>query len=1432
MSIEELKIGEPATSVESSGNKNQYEQVSEAMKLELTPEEITIINEAEPEGKIVDEDEVLAIYKKLLQNYPEKGLEFAARAVFSRINYDIGVKLIQEIVQVKGWDYLINELMEDSGKFGLPRSEAGAIMLHDFMLSLGSMRSLPLEKIEKALQQTKNDIEWASIRSYADFRKKVDSMDNISSIEAADMLTHYDVPYWRVEEVKNIASEIIEQDDYEYSLLLEDLYGRMYAAYDQETANEQLKKWQQMTAEELMSSIAPVYAFNIAVRYIPHEEMKEKYVFSENEVKAEAKALMKEHDEAFLRIAWREEHRNKAPYFLNDLFDRYNLIPVLGKYADEEGKKTNEEKFGYAVNCTAIAISSDIIGVYSPTGRFLFSFQTEDEESKKAPFNNTMEIMSMAHMITTESDKRVAYQPQVSAFIACLSHWEVIPKELRKALTEHLSRFKVDIEELLEIANDDYDTVLDRVFDEYQPIIPGELYEITADFTMKELEKRYTSLPLNLLTPEEISKEINKKYGSREYKPEEVYELLEISGFETIRYIKEALKLELSKISTRELFSLLLFLENSRGGKGVNDLRQIIGQAENEEAKANRVKAFLSLEQNEKMGEVIINIGEQLKEQPETADRLFKEYARIVDNANRTSEKTSELYNKIFFKKQLDKEELAGTILVRAAELIAEAGTSLEGAKDEKEKRAIIEELIRKINDQEEKREKSLKEFEEVQKELNALYKSIEKNIERASLGDYFDPEVQEIEEELKEAMEGWEEAKGFNKFDAASVKDMISYYNHIYEAIQKKIEDADESAAEQYFRTEHPDRVDEHINFYKKMKAREVKIAEKMGKILADLNKLLQYQENFERKLEEVIYGKESASLPERYLEEIEKDILNYQPEMEIGEKEPYLPVGVSSQLPLAGEVHAKPIDIYAYLFWLQNQGKKSGLMIADTMQETNYRAFNSDLSPEEARDLARINGERDREIYQAAIRVFDLDNVSIVNYENEIENNPKMRECLALVERLDSGERGEKSEAISRAFNSLVEGKVRKRALEALEEKKGKGAETKDKQEIDKLLKQYGKTEIAWILAQKGVKIGHEKEYRYDILARIIPIYQALKEKKGELKNLMGEVLTAKGVKKGLKERIISDLDKDQTLVELSLYLGYYKDYPPEQQKTFELFSETYDEAVGKESQLNSQSKDLKRLEEEKEKSPADKAAEIEKRLSGLKAKVEAQSREKERLMLEASKIKNQLERFLVEDEKLKILKAIDLEAKDILKLTKKESVEIVGRLGALGRKITEKEWFKELELPEFFYPQGVAGMSFEMRSGKEDEADERKTTGFRKGGSGKEHSGFKEGYSTIKGKKEEEKILPFQATQVIASTDKLAAAKLSILSEETQREYFNKVLRPLLVNYYLATTKDKEDAAKKAGEDLEHIHTISEAIEVIQKKIVWPVEMELGS
>ncbi len=776
--------------------------------------------------------------------------------------------------------------------------------------------------------------------------------------------------------------------------------------------------------------------------------------------------------------------------------------------------------------------------------------------------------------------------------------------------------------------------------------------------------------------------------------------------------VNEEFGIDITQFSALEQSYFLQFLKD-KTNQEVDQVKEFLKQSKNEQSKNNRIKSFLSLEQDPQMGEIILKIGEELKDEPRLADEIFSEYAKMIDNVNDNIDFFVQIYKEVFPNKELDKNKATQAILRKASSLIKQAFEELENA-SETEKEKVVKKLISDLHHQEKINKKILNDLIHISKLFNQSKKKLKDELflqggEHAIASELFgDPEQYKTPQELDEAIQKGEITPWWmdENFDMEKILDKMdsSVLEKIIQASQKSIKKLETMLpADGYYemiKSENiqnagkPDKIDKKT--FTKIKDEIKKANRKIDKA----KKVLQFQKNLENKFQQLIFEQEPTELLKNFIESIQEEILNYQIELKKTEETFYFPVGISSRLPAEGEEHKKPIDMLVYLFWLKNQGGAE-LMIADTMQKTNYQALYG-LSEEKAEEKAKKNGELDKNWYNAVIKVFGMQKLIQVGDFQEITEISDFNKIKNLLEEYYDKNKGK--HPIARALKNLVEPGIRNKAIKNTD---------KDKKEKERMLADYGMSEVAFILAKdKQIKISHEKELRYDFLSRVISVLNIVEEKIDILKEILK--------KQGRKPK---QFTSPQGLVDLSIYLAYHD--------------------------------------------------------GGEKSKVSE--------------------------------KKINHIAKNILRITKKGLDKIKREYGDIGKELLKKVEFQHLNIPKFYYPKKITGMSFEM-------ADEK----------GVEYGSFKEPYSTIQGKNEEE--LPIEANQLIASTNPMIITKLLVLSTEKQEEYLNKILKPLLVNYYIATSKDKNEASARFEEDNKNIKTISDVVDLIQRKIIWPIELEL--
>ena len=764
---------------------------------------------------------------------------------------------------------------------------------------------------------------------------------------------------------------------------------------------------------------------------------------------------------------------------------------------------------------------------------------------------------------------------------------------------------------------------------------------------------------------------------------------------------------------------------------------------------------------NQEIAAVPMPIYDQLYKQHELLNDFLERYIEITYGVQKTAQESCAIYEEAFGQK-LDKNEIIKLIFTKITAMINETSDTLR-SQGTANATVVIDNLLAKLEATQQTNSKNLHDLAVIAQNLNIPYKKAEESIYsdassrtgmlfekiledpvlHAAMFDFDIKKVGEAGENgsriLKEGPE-FEKMNNIlarqrtienataNKFDSRKIEWIITHNEDDYQEVDeptamwllsndlgKKTSNdlqeylsvfkkngsidveailADRSRDYNYTALE---------NSYKKRQAAKVKLKPHID----ILKKYLRYQKNLERKFQQLIFGQESAGLPKNFNINIEQRITNYQSELTTADR-PYLPVGISSELPQQDELHAKPIDSLAYLFWLQNQGVSAELMVVDTIQTSNYQARYG-LSSTEARAMALENGDRDKEWYRAIIEAHNLDNLSLTSYQ-EIEQYSGKKNLLDSIDEIER-----KSPLLAQALQKIVPNSI------ASNEKEN--------------YRQYSKDEIAFILAKPEKKISHEREYKYDILARVIKVYQAIQVNINTLPELAADTE-----------------NQDATIVNLALNLAFFNDY-------------------------------------------AEKFPEFTKTVTSLEQGTEQSTDSSDKLTLQEQK-NRELGYINTNIRKLGLSGDI---AKSIIDFWQ------------IAEKTSEENWFKDLHLPEFHYAQGVTGMSFEMRDTENGEI-----------------SSFKEFYSTSKGASEED--LAIESNQIIASTSPLAAAKLLVLSHKKQKEYARKILQPIIVNYLIATSKDKEEALMRAKKEMGDVETVSDAIRFIQNKIITPIESKL--
>jgi len=148
------------------------------------------------------------------------------------------------------------------------------------------------------------------------------------------------------------------------------------------------------------------------------------------------------------------------------------------------------------------------------------------------------------------------------------------------------------------------------------------------------------------------------------------------------------IKLEDTDIFTQKQFFHFL---SSLKTENIEKIKKFFDR-DNESGKQNRIKVFLSLEQDGKMGEKILLIGEKLD--GEDADLIFEKYAKIVD----LTEDVRRELEKMFEGKEVSDEEVrmvSEGVLIKASSLLADFADKIENLK--KGKKVDKDEILREL---------------------------------------------------------------------------------------------------------------------------------------------------------------------------------------------------------------------------------------------------------------------------------------------------------------------------------------------------------------------------------------------------------------------------------------------------------------------------------------------------------------------------------------------------------------------------------------------------------------------------------------------------------------------------------------------------------------------------------------------------------------
>jgi len=541
--------------------------------------------------------------------------------------------------------------------------------------------------------------------------------------------------------------------------------------------------------------------------------------------------------------------------------------------------------------------------------------------------------------------------------------------------------------------------------------------------------------------------------------------------------IEEEFGLDLSNFSTREQLQFINFI-SSENINEIDRTKKFISGSSSSAGKDNRFISFLSLETDNGIGKKIIEIGEKFSKNPESADLLFLKYAELTRCLTAEADKFEDLYQSIYFDKNINRGEIIKLLLIKSNGLLLKAHEKIKDLSPQESEREVGL-LIRDLDSEILEKKKYLDELKETALRLNDKYNNLGHDLIAAldPTADYRKFEEEQtsgdinLSPEINNILQ--KEIAHSKKYDSERLKSILDYYQTVLEK-DIYINSKDEVVIEEFIQEKEKfergeisqeellnNFKDSDLIFYEPAPEEKVIYEEAIKKITP----ILPLQLALEKKIDRLVYGREEVKLPKGFGDFENNKVV---PE-NIPEQAPlYFPVGISKDLPAWESVFngdkkvAKPIDLYGYLFWLNNQGQKVRLVICDEIQVNNYQVRYG-KSENEARRKAIEIGDHETKQYEKIISSFDLNNITIQRYPEFInENKEEYGRYSEIVKKL----------AIQPTFRE---------AFLAMVQESVSGAEKED-------YIGYALEELAWILSTNGTKVGHLNEARYDILATVI--------------------------------------------------------------------------------------------------------------------------------------------------------------------------------------------------------------------------------------------------------------------------------------------------------------------------------------------------------
>ncbi len=444
------------------------------------------------------------------------------------------------------------------------------------------------------------------------------------------------------------------------------------------------------------------------------------------------------------------------------------------------------------------------------------------------------------------------------------------------------------------------------------------------------------------------------------------------------------------------------------------------------------------------------------------ADRFCDFFGLLVASVDNEINELLKIHGDLFHNRMVDQTQVRENILRRVRGVLLDSASRLSSVQTHAERQCIVDEVMKDTRKEVESQRSVLKELQKIAQQLNVRYHDVLGDV----LSEEWENEFADFEKNIDKIYDpvfaerlNQEKAK-YERYDSQRLRELITSYEREYILTDEEYQlwvTAENGKKEV---------VDAVIISNKK----------EFEPIVKKLKGALRFQEQFEKQFERLMYGQESAQLPKDFLVDIELQALHVKPEVEATPERPlYFPVGISKDLEsweqvLRGEKKmAKPIDIYGYLFWLQNQAQPVTLVVCDEIQLRNAEAHGG-LSGRAA-DVVRQIGIQEKKFYEHAVRAFGLSYITVVDYET-MTSTPQSEQSI-------TPERG--FHIYIRLCNRLARHPLWQKAFIAMV------PESVAAGDKEKLLG-YAIEELAFILNTRRTKIGHPNEARYDAIAAVI--------------------------------------------------------------------------------------------------------------------------------------------------------------------------------------------------------------------------------------------------------------------------------------------------------------------------------------------------------